>query len=92
MTEEIDGCCPAAYVCPSSGEVECLTHSGFNSCCADRSCPGYQRLSPWRWLRWARVRLGYWVRPYDMIADRRYWRWQPATRCQFCGGRPWELP
>jgi hypothetical protein len=32
------------------------------------------------------VQLGYWVRPFDMIADRRRWRWQrPAP----CGRRTW---
>lgn len=88
MTEEVDGCCPAAYVCPSSGEVECRAHSGFDCCCADRSCPGYQRLSPWRWLRWARVQFGYWLRPYDMLADRRRWKWRPRQRCGLGGVPP----
>lgn len=23
----------------------------------------------------------YWVRPYDMLADRRRWRWRPRARC-----------
>lgn len=27
------------------------------------------------------TRLGYWLRPFDMIADRRRWRWQGRTRC-----------
>jgi hypothetical protein len=26
-------------------------------------------------------RVGYWIRPYDMLADRRRWRWQKARRC-----------
>lgn len=25
--------------------------------------------------------IGYWIRPYDMLADRRRWWWQPAQRC-----------
>jgi predicted DCC family thiol-disulfide oxidoreductase YuxK len=25
--------------------------------------------------------LGYWIRPYDMLADRRRWRWQRRTPC-----------
>lgn len=28
-----------------------------------------------------RVRLRYWIRPFDMLADRRRWRWQPAQPC-----------
>jgi hypothetical protein len=28
-------------------------------------------------------RLGYWVRPFDMLADRRRWRWQSATPCWY---------
>lgn len=47
-----------------------------------------------RWLRygwslavWAWQRLGYVIRPYDMLADRRRWRWQPARRC----GAPHEV-
>jgi hypothetical protein len=46
-----------------------------------------------RWLFaelvYAAQRVGYWVRPYDMLADRRRWRWQPAQRCGFaCRGMP----
>lgn len=26
-------------------------------------------------------RVGYWVRPYDMLADRRRWFWQPRQPC-----------
>ncbi|HEY6117143.1 MAG TPA: hypothetical protein VI172_14420 [Candidatus Dormibacteraeota bacterium] len=33
------------------------------------------------WLRWALQRAGYVVRPYDMLADRRRWFWQPQQRC-----------
>ncbi len=48
-----------------------------------------------RWLvaevRWALIRIGYWIRPYDMLLDRRRWAWQPRTRCQFRGGTPWRL-
>lgn len=32
-------------------------------------------------IRWWLLRLGYAVRPYDMMADRRRWRWQPAQQC-----------
>jgi len=27
------------------------------------------------------VDLGYWIRPFDMLADRRRWRWQPTAPC-----------
>lgn len=27
------------------------------------------------------VALGYWMRPYDMLADRRRWRWQRPAAC-----------
>lgn len=45
-----------------------------------------------RWLlvetRWWARRVGYWFRPYDMLADARRWRWQPRQRCRFAqGGR-----
>lgn len=46
----------------------------------------------WIETRRLAVLAGYWMRPYDMLADRRRWRWQPRTRCQFSGGRLWELP
>lgn len=46
-----------------------------------------------RWLaavaRWCVETVGYWVRPYDMLADARRWRWQPRHRCgwsQFARG------
>jgi hypothetical protein len=32
-----------------------------------------------RFLAWA----SYWIRPYDMIGDRRRWVWQPRMRCGF---------
>lgn len=32
---------------------------------------------------WAAQTVGYWVRPYDMLADRRRWFWQAQTRCGF---------
>jgi hypothetical protein len=38
------------------------------------------------WLRWAVIRVGYMIRPYDMLADRRRWRWQPPTRCGWSYG------
>jgi hypothetical protein len=32
------------------------------------------------------VAAGYWIRPYDLVADRRHWRWQhPAP----CGRQAW---
>ena len=37
----------------------------------------------WADLVWAAQTVGYWVRPYDMLADRRRWRWQPRQRCGF---------
>lgn len=36
----------------------------------------------WR-LRYVWWRVVYWVRPFDMLADRRRWRWQPAQGCGF---------
>jgi hypothetical protein len=37
----------------------------------------------WLWAeaRWLAETAGYWIRPYDMLADARRWRWQPAQRC-----------
>jgi hypothetical protein len=37
----------------------------------------------WLWaeVRWLAKSLGYWIRPYDMLADARRWRWQPRQRC-----------
>lgn len=46
----------------------------------------------WAWIRaYARwlpaatadtlVSAWYWIRPYDLQADRRRWRWQPRQRC-----------
>ena len=32
------------------------------------------------------IRIGYWIRPYDMLADRRRWRWQPRKRCGWSYG------
>jgi hypothetical protein len=34
------------------------------------------------WLAWAFQRIGYTIRPYDMLADHRRWFWQPRTRCE----------
>lgn len=34
-------------------------------------------------LRWLAKRLGYIIRPYNMLADARRWRWQPRERCQW---------
>lgn len=33
------------------------------------------------YLTWWLQTIGYWIRPYDMLADRRRWRWQPRQRC-----------
>ena len=33
------------------------------------------------WIKWAIGRVGYAVRPYDMLADSRRWFWQPRTPC-----------
>lgn len=33
------------------------------------------------WLVWAARRIGYVIRPYDMLADRRRWCWQPRQPC-----------
>jgi len=49
------------------------------------------RLRWWcAWLRWAAQTAGYAVRPYDMLADARRWRWRRPAPC----GRAWwaELP
>lgn len=35
----------------------------------------------WHALWWYPQRLGYVIRPYDMLADRRRWFWQPRTPC-----------
>lgn len=32
----------------------------------------------------AATMVGYWLRPYDMLADERRWAWQPPTCCT-CG-------
>ena len=30
---------------------------------------------------WLVESAGYWIRPYDMLADARRWRWQPRAKC-----------
>lgn len=35
----------------------------------------------WELLAAVAVYASYRVRPYDMLADRRRWFWQPRTRC-----------
>lgn len=42
----------------------------------------------WLWavVCWVSGRVGYWIRPYDMLADRRRWRWQSAQRCGWSYG------
>jgi hypothetical protein len=32
-------------------------------------------------VRWLTVYVGYWIRPYDMLADQRRWFWQRRTPC-----------
>lgn len=34
-------------------------------------------------VRHGLIMAGYWVRPYDMLLDRRRWRWQPAGLCGY---------
>lgn len=34
-------------------------------------------------VRHAAVMVGYWFRPYDMVADRRRWRWQSRALCGY---------
>lgn len=38
---------------------------------------------PVRWLAYLASQAGYWVRPYDQIADRRRWRWQRPAPCGY---------
>ncbi len=34
------------------------------------------------WLpRQAAINISYWIRPYDMLADARRWRWQKRQPC-----------
>jgi hypothetical protein len=40
------------------------------------------------YLAWIFATIGYRIRPYDMIADKRRWFWQERARCQFLGGWP----
>lgn len=46
-----------------------------------RSWAGHYVWLAMAWGRWARVRAGYLVRPYDTVLDARRWRWQPAGMC-----------
>lgn len=39
-------------------------------------------------VAWAWHRVGYLVRPYDMLADRRRWCWQPRTPCGYSRKTP----
>jgi hypothetical protein len=34
-------------------------------------------------LRWGIDRIGYWIKLYDMLADKRRWCWQERTRCRW---------
>lgn len=38
------------------------------------------------YLAWSIETAGYWIRPYDMLADRRRWRWRPRQRCGWSYG------
>ncbi len=42
---------------------------------------GYAARLVWVNVRWLATAAGYWIRPYDGLADARRWRWQPAQRC-----------
>ncbi len=42
----------------------------------------------WIEVHHAVVIAGYAVRPYDMLADRRRWFWQPRARCGWPAGTP----
>ena len=33
-------------------------------------------------VRESGIRVTYWIRPYDMMADRRRWRWCKRTPCR----------
>lgn len=35
-----DCCCDRVYLCPTTGEMECPLHGGFDICCNDVNCPG----------------------------------------------------
>lgn len=35
----------------------------------------------WPFLRSVALYATYWVKPYDMLADRRRWFWQRRTSC-----------
>lgn len=37
----------------------------------------------WAEVRHATESVGYWLRPFDMLADRRRWFWQERQRCQW---------
>lgn len=38
---------------------------------------------PTLWTRWR-----YWIRPFDSLADRRRWKWQPRQPCGLDGVSP----
>jgi hypothetical protein len=40
----------------------------------------------WIETRHAAVLAGYWLRPYDDLADARRWRWQRRHPCQHTDG------
>lgn len=37
-------------------------------------------------LAWLLGQLSYWLRPFDLLADARRWRWQARLCCR-CGRR-----
>lgn len=39
-TYDREVCCDKCYQCPSTGDVECLEHGGFDVCCSHEKCPG----------------------------------------------------
>lgn len=67
-------------------DPDCIECGGDGAPCCDppdHPPPGVRAW--WRWhlagLLGLPARIGYWARPYDMLADRRRWRWQPPTPC-----------
>ena len=46
----------------------------------------YAAVRAWVEVRWSAECFGYWIRPYDMLADARRWFWQPRQRCGWPAG------
>lgn len=40
-------CCPDAYLCPASGDLECPRHSGFTICCDQPAAHVLQDRDAW---------------------------------------------